>query len=412
MIADNEMGKRLEELSRELASDGSLAKTVMARLNNTKIEKPDKRLFIRRLTMKNRITKFAAAAVIIIGVLLSMTFLEKTTPTAYAAQVLQEAIDAVSDVWSIHMKARMRTRPSDNFANIGLNYDFVNIEMWARGYSNGHYKWRIEKPCRVLVMDGQTTIMLIRPTSSGVRVEEPLPPGCFNSWSGRLLNVRDLLNNELQRAKNNPDRDAYIWHKEVEGKDKLILEVDITTETADDDYLRNKFISESDHLTVYQFDTETMILEAVQMYVHTDDEDVLIFEVTDIAYNTEIDDSVFALDLPENITWHKEPEVLPDNERYENMMPKEVAKTFFGACARKDWEEVLKFEASSRVPDWLKNYLGGLEVISIGEPFKSGRYPGWFVPYEIKLKSGDIKKHNLAIRNDNPAKRYVVDGGI
>jgi len=29
----------------------------------------------------------------------------------------------------------------------------------------------------------------------------------------------------------------------------------------------------------------------------------------------------------------------------------------------------------------------------------------------IKLKSGRIKKFNLAMRYDNPAKRYVVDGG-
>ena len=37
---------------------------------------------------------------------------------------------------------------------------------------------------------------------------------------------------------------------------------------------------------------------------------------------------------------------------------------------------------------------------------------GGFVPYEIKFKSGKVHKHNLAVRNDNPAKRFVVDGGI
>jgi len=51
-----------------------------------------------------------------------------------------------------------------------------------------------------------------------------------------------------------------------------------------------------------------------------------------------------------------------------------------------------------------------------GEPsashFKPKPYPGWFVPYEIKFKNGEVTKFNLAVRNDNPAKRYVVDGGI
>ena len=59
---------------------------------------------------------------------------------------------------------------------------------------------------------------------------------------------------------------------------------------------------------------------------------------------------------------------------------------------------------------------GGLPLefptISLGEPFQSAGYAGWFVPYEIKLKSGGTKKHNLAIRNDNPAHRFQFDGGI
>jgi len=75
----------------------------------------------------------------------------------------------------------------------------------------------------------------------------------------------------------------------------------------------------------------------------------------------------------------------------------------------------LKFWGTSKIDNRIKEYLGSLEIISIGEPFQSGGYArgsGWFVPYEIKLRSGHIKKHNLAIRNDNKAKRYEIDGGI
>ena len=51
-------------------------------------------------------------------------------------------------------------------------------------------------------------------------------------------------------------------------------------------------------------------------------------------------------------------------------------------------------------------------IVEIGEPFRSGSYPGWFVPYEIKLWTGETRKFNLAVRNDNPARRYIVDGGF
>ena len=307
----------------------------------------------------------------------------------------------------------MRTLPRDNFSNIGLNYDFVDMEMWKRTNTNGQVQWRVEKTGRVLLMDGEKTIMFLRP-NFGVLDERALPLGCFDSWSGRLLNVQDLLDNELQNAKNNPDREVCLRHEEVEGSDKIVLEVNVTTSIPENDYLRNKFIQKSDHVKVYRFDAETKLLEALQVYVRTADEDVLIFEVTDIEYNIDIDDSVFVLDFPEDMIWRKEPEILPDNERYENMTPKEAAETFFQACAEENWEEVLKFWTASRIDERLKAYLGGIEIISIGEPFQSKGYSskGWLVPYEIRLKTGHVKKHNLAIRKDNDANRFVVDGGI
>jgi len=379
--------------------------------SSLKQTKQPKQLIVWEYIMKSRIIKLAAAAVIIIAVLLSINIWDKTIPTASATVVLQNAINAVSDLWSVHMKARMRTRPSDNFSNIGLNYDFVDIEMWKVTNEDGLVQWRVEKPGRVLLMDGLSTIMLIRP-NYGVLEERPLPLGCFDSWSGRLLNVHGLLDNELQKAKNIPDRAISLWREEVDRRDKIVLEVDITTDVPEDDYLRNKFIQDSDHVKVYRFDTQTGLLEDLQVYVHTADEDVLIFEVTEIEYNIEIDDSVFALELPDNMVWHKEAEILTDNEKYEQMEPKEVAQAFFQACADEDWDEILKFRPSSAVPQWLKDRYGGLEIINIGEPFKSGGYSGWFVPYEVRLKTGEIRKLNLAIRNDNPAKRYIQDGGL
>jgi hypothetical protein len=368
-------------------------------------------LSIWRTIMKSRITKLAAAAVIIIAVLLSINIWDTTIPTASATVVLQNAVNAVSDLWSVHMKARMRTLPGDNFSNIGLDYDFVDIEMWKRTNENGLVQWRVEKPGRVLLMDGQSTIMLIRP-NYGVLEDRPLPLGCLDSWSGLFLNVPGLLDNELQKAKDISDRAISLWREKVDGRDKIVLNVDITTGTPEDDYLRNAFIQDSDYLKVYRFDAQTKLLEDLQVYVHTPDADVLIFEVTEIEYNIKIDDSVFALELPEDMIWYKEPEILPDNEKYQQMGPREMAQAFFEACADENWDEILKFEPFSEVPQWLKDKYGGLEIISIGEPFKSGGSSGWFVPYEVRLKSGRTIKYNLAVRNDNRAKRYVEDGGL
>jgi hypothetical protein len=79
-----------------------------------------------------------------------------------------------------------------------------------------------------------------------------------------------------------------------------------------------------------------------------------------------------------------------------------------------------------------------MEVISLGKPFKA-RFnvaalialqpslrsqlkgmgnrkdfegPQVFVPYEIRLKDGSVKKWQLSIRCDNPEKKWYFDGGL
>jgi RNA polymerase sigma factor (sigma-70 family) len=117
-----------------------------------------------------------------------------------------------------------------------------------------------------------------------------------------------------------------------------------------------------------------------------------------------------------------------DNARFAKLtgtMPTDVARTFFDACSQNDWEEAAKFwppGALKQRPTFLNaftNIYGGLESVSLGKPFK-GRvimfgnmeYGGVFVPYEIRLKDGTVKKWNLAIRCDNPEHRWYYDGGM
>jgi hypothetical protein len=105
--------------------------------------------------------------------------------------------------------------------------------------------------------------------------------------------------------------------------------------------------------------------------------------------------------------------------------PAEVAKTFLDACSHDDWTEATKYwpadflEKNPKFLSGFTNHYGGIEIISMGKPFK-GRiamfkgmeYPGVYVPYEIRLKDGTIRKWQLAIRCDNPEKHWYWDGGM
>jgi hypothetical protein len=102
--------------------------------------------------------------------------------------------------------------------------------------------------------------------------------------------------------------------------------------------------------------------------------------------------------------------------------PEQAARTFFEACGREDWTEVAKYwnEPGTRYPlnDQIETYLGGLQIVRLGKPFWAWtrvgdqKVGGAFVPYEIRLKDGAVKKFQVQVRCDNPDKRWYVDGGL
>ncbi|HUT95773.1 MAG TPA: hypothetical protein VMY37_40345 [Thermoguttaceae bacterium] len=75
-----------------------------------------------------------------------------------------------------------------------------------------------------------------------------------------------------------------------------------------------------------------------------------------------------------------------------------------------DADEVWRFTDGSSTTEEIGKETAGPPITDfrVGEPTPAKEAGYWDVPVEI----GTVKKHNLAVRNDNPAKRYVVDGGI
>ena len=129
-----------------------------------------------------------------------------------------------------------------------------------------------------------------------------------------------------------------------------------------------------------------------------------------------------------------------DNASYQQLTgttPAEMAQTFFDACSRQDWNTVGKFWPMA-LDDRIKGDLGSMEVVSLGKPFKARisiaallelqpnlrsqlkgmgnqkdfQGPQVYVPYEIRLKDGSVKKWQLSIRCDNPQHRWYFDGGL
>lgn len=370
---------------------------------------------LRRHDMRSRHARYgrigfgfaAAAAVVVVAF---FGFQGLTARPVSAAEVFTQAIKAMQSLQGVYVKLNVRNLPYDNFELIGLDYDFIPIEMWKQ-YGDPP-KWRVEKEGRISVMDGAGTLNWIKPNHAFKHG----PADSFNAWLGRLMNVEELLEREMQLA------EASGWPMTVTAdRGTLIATIEAPPQGDDysNDYLLNTSIYDAATRRVYRFDEDTELLESLQVFVHADGQsdstadDVLVFEVAEIQYDPEMDEQVlFKLELPDEVIWFQDPDQLPPDQELQALSPQQVALAFFRACADQSWDEALNFYPTSDISPRMKYYLGELEIISIGTPFQSGTYPGWFVPYEIKLKMGTVKKHNLALRNDNAAKRYLVDGGI
>jgi len=388
----------------QMAAEVSLVQPVMRRIRAVQ---PDRE---RYSIMSKLFTRWgfglgaaAGAAALILAVLL----ISPKTQAA-AAEVLARGARAVAKLSSVHLRGQLRTPPNDNFSAITPEADFVTLELWKQ--FEPELKWRVEKPGRFVVMDGQSTVHYLKPLNVAMKVQAS--PSAFDTdWFHRIANLSNTLTNELKNAVAKGWKLSVADERAADGRVKSIVTVVANSGLPEGDYVKNKFFDGADTRRVYRFDAESELLEGVQIYLAGKSGEVLIFELQQIDYNQPIDSTVFRAELPANVNWYQEPQKQPGDEKYAAMTPEQAARTFFEACGRSDWTEVGKFWPLP-LDDRLKQYLGGLEIVSLGKPFSSQGYGGRFIPYEIRLKGGGVKKHNLAVRNDNPTKRWFVDGGL
>jgi outer membrane lipoprotein-sorting protein len=392
----------------QAAAGVRMVEAVMRRVRQEQF-KPERETIMSKL-LKHRwgfgLGATACAAAILLSILL-------TTPKAQAraAEIMTQGAQAVAKLTSIHLRGQVRTAPQDNFSHIDADREFCAIELWKQFAPE--LKWRAEKPGRVVVMDGDSAVLYIKNGHYGAKYPHASPSAYDTEWLHRIASLSNTISNELRNAQ------AKGWQMDTseetaaDGKVKSVVTIHAKSGIPENDYLKNSFFDNADTRRVYRFDTQTKLLETVRYYLVRPAGETLIFDLSQIDYNQPIDTKVWQLDLPADMTWAQEPQTLPDNEKYASLTAEQAARAFLEACSRKDWDEAGKF--MSPITEQVKQYLGGLEIVSLGESFTSQSYRGRFVPYEIKLPAQQFnatKKWNLAVRNDNPAHRWQVDGGF
>ena len=391
---------------REITAGVSAIQPVMRRILRRKAE--SERTIIMSLFRTGWGIGLSAAAGIVLVVLSIILFMPGGQATA--AEILERGVMAISGITNIHMQGRLRTLPNDNFGLIGLDYEFVDVEIWKEfGESS---RWRIDKPGRMAVMDGQSTIMIMKPFDQGVRIERPTRDPFDTKWLHEVADTSQILTDELQAIRSEQRIGQLNEETSADGRTKSVVSVENISDLPEGDYLKNAFFNTSDTRRVYIFDSETDRLEAVKIYLILPSGLDLIFETTRIDYDQPIDPGVFHPVLPDNVAWIPDQlSEVQNNEFYAGLTAEQAAEAIFEAIGSQDWDEAQNF-FQAPIDERFIQYFGGLEIVRIGKSFTSAAYPGVFIPYEISLLNGETKKHNLALKRDRLTGRWYFDGGL
>ena len=349
--------------------------------------------------------RILAAAAIVTALVLVIPFFSSNNASGKAANSLfQNAIDATALVKNMKLNFSMRTVAKDNFDLVGKELPMLQHTI-VKTFELPE-KWRIEKSGRVVVCDGANQYLWIPDTKQAVK--GPANAGFIN-WVKVLLDPSNLLWKEKEEAK---VKGSVVTIKE-DAANQYVTIVSKAEGNFLNAYLKNTSISESDNRREYVFDKNTKLLKGLKIYLLKGKGETLIFSIDSIVYDTDISNDAFAIHLPEGAEWQAiNMDVV--NESFSTISSKRAAELIFDALAKKDFESTktawTQFNSFS-LNSVEKNY-GGLKVLRIGESFKSGLYPGEFVPYMIQLPDGTVRNSKLALRNDNKNKVWVVDGGI
>jgi hypothetical protein len=145
----------------------------------------------------------------------------------------------------------------------------------------------------------------------------------------------------------------------------------------------------------------------------------------DFKWNVELEKNIFKPNIPEDykrlnapeITEDKkteDPKELTEGQRKEKEKVKEISLDIFQKLANEEMEAFLKYLPHEIINPQIKNYefLNGLKVVNIKDPYQVNGSSKWIIPYKVKLRDESFREGKLYIGYYEKSRRYVITGGL
>ncbi|MDE5628698.1 MAG: hypothetical protein K2I69_03965 [Muribaculaceae bacterium] len=380
--------KEIQELlkpRRDIKASDALRRKVRIALHNER----------RKRSVRNRI--FSGISLGAVAAILVLVFI----PSGISAkEILAQAMDALAGAGNIEMLVDVRTRPIENFRYINLNDEFVTHHIDI-AENDSLLKWRIDKGERIALSTGKDIYTWIPSVKLGFHLSDTQNKDILG-YMANLLSPRKIIEAELQNCINNKNTDYKINKSDSD----IILTVHAAAQgNFDNPYLLNSSITESDNVRRYIIDAVSKKLKSATVSVISGGKEIEVLKVVSINYGS-YNDNPFTLDKDIKFV---ETENSPAGLK--GLTAEETASAVLNAFA--DWDEtildsVMIPEISEAV---YREQYSGSKLISIGQSFTSGSGNSVFVPYTLRLRSGTLRRHNVALQKTDMG-GWIVVGGL
>lgn len=398
MNPDIKIEDQLEQLAQAVPSGDSFVSDVMSRIE-TSSDKPQKQSihihFVRRLFMKRTI-KFAAAAIIIIAALVSLTQLDKTVTPAYA---IEQTMEANRSLRFIHLKCEP--------AGEGIE------ELWAQFDENGqlqnlrmNFPNTVDGPKDVVWQEGKAEVWFKKKNSIAVVREEAMLARLKMSYAD--FDPKLIVEN-LYRSQSNEK--VQIEIQDSHSKDQPII---ITSTT-------NGFRD------VFKVNPETLLLEQIEKYALKEGQYAFLGSIKYLDYNQLAAADVFVLNPPADVMRVDQTTQaigLEQGQMTNDEVSIEVVRRFWQAIIDNDYQtagqmmEGIPAEALKKI--FTENFKAKVvKIISVGpvKPHPNPATQGVIVPCTLEIEAdGQTTQQTfdrIGVRQVyNQPGRWTIFGGI
>jgi hypothetical protein len=342
----------------------------------------------------------AAAAVAVALIWAAVALFTPAGVGSSYAEMLRPVMRASGEAGAVHLVMHMRTREGEDFAYVNRGGPMQTVEVWIRWPRDAGDRgaMKIVKSDRVYDFDGKDVIHYLPPQREALRsAGGALDLGLFwpAAWVQKIIDTPPEGTKVTAREESRGRLVLRMKGKEVRGRDRA-------------------WFDEYDREVEILWDAATKRLTGFEQFVLVNGQRELFSELASVEYPPALSDDVFRLDLPAGIHWI---EPLRPAGALDALGPRDAAARFWQAAIDGDWSTLSALCPSPAAIEWLKQNRPA-EVLSLGEPFRTGTYVGTYVPYRVRFnnwpgaRGSIVREQNLALRNDNPFKRWVFDGGI